>query len=76
MEDSDHLPVRERLKNMANSSGAAGRLVKCRRDMEDAGKKKSTKNVKSRLGLGHDKLILIYNYLVLSPPSLLFLLPH
>ncbi|KAG0026128.1 hypothetical protein BGZ82_009628 [Podila clonocystis] len=28
MEDSDHLPVRERLKNMANSSGAAGRLVK------------------------------------------------
>ncbi|KAG0352615.1 hypothetical protein BG005_007958 [Podila minutissima] len=36
MEDSDHLPVRERLKNMANSSGAAGRLVKCRRDMEDA----------------------------------------
>ncbi|KAF9417663.1 hypothetical protein BGZ94_009908 [Podila epigama] len=36
IEDSDHLPVRERLKNLANSSGAAGRLAKCRRDMEDA----------------------------------------
>ncbi|KAG0342186.1 hypothetical protein BG004_005723 [Podila humilis] len=36
MEDSEHLPVRERLKNLANSSGAAGRLVKCRKDMEDA----------------------------------------
>lgn len=38
MEDSDHLPVRERLKNLASSTGAAGRLVKCKRDMEEAGK--------------------------------------
>jgi hypothetical protein len=40
MEDSDHLPVRERLKNLASTSGAAGRLVKCKRDMEDAGKER------------------------------------
>ncbi|KAG0293937.1 hypothetical protein BGZ98_001970, partial [Dissophora globulifera] len=33
---SDHLPVRERLKNLTSSTGAAGRLVKCKRDMEDA----------------------------------------
>lgn len=37
-EDSDHLPVRERLKNLASTSGAAGRLAKSKRDMEDAGK--------------------------------------
>ncbi|KAF9907438.1 hypothetical protein EC991_010902 [Linnemannia zychae] len=36
IEDSDHLPVRERLKNLASTSGAAGRLVKSKRDMEDA----------------------------------------
>ncbi|KAF8934749.1 hypothetical protein BGZ58_005461 [Dissophora ornata] len=36
IEDSDHLPVRERLKNLASSTGAAGRLVKCKRDMEEA----------------------------------------
>jgi len=37
MEDSEHLPVRERLKNLASSTGAAGRLAKCKRDMEEAG---------------------------------------
>ncbi|KAK3807650.1 MAG: hypothetical protein J3Q66DRAFT_82501 [Benniella sp.] len=36
MEDSDHLPVRERLKNLTSSTGAAGRLAKCKRDMEEA----------------------------------------
>ncbi|KAF9284251.1 hypothetical protein BGZ68_004818 [Mortierella alpina] len=35
-EDSEHLPVREKLKNLANTSGAAGRLAKSKRDMEDA----------------------------------------
>ncbi|KAG0205566.1 hypothetical protein BGX28_002818 [Mortierella sp. GBA30] len=35
-EDNDHLPVRERLKNLANTAGAAGRLAKSKRDMEDA----------------------------------------
>ncbi|KAF8944913.1 hypothetical protein BGZ47_003528 [Haplosporangium gracile] len=36
IEDVEHLPVRERLKNLASTSGAAGRLAKSRRDMEDA----------------------------------------
>ncbi|KAG0282631.1 hypothetical protein BGZ96_000295 [Linnemannia gamsii] len=36
IEDVEHLPVRERLKNLASTSGAAGRLVKSKRDMEDA----------------------------------------
>ncbi|KAF9932841.1 hypothetical protein FBU30_007172 [Linnemannia zychae] len=36
IEDSDHLPVRERLKNLASTSGAAGRVAKCKRDMEEA----------------------------------------
>ncbi|KAF9439318.1 hypothetical protein BGZ76_003848 [Entomortierella beljakovae] len=35
-EDNEHLPVLEKLKNMTSSSGAAGRLVKSKRDMEDA----------------------------------------
>ncbi|KAG0206445.1 hypothetical protein BGX33_007419 [Mortierella sp. NVP41] len=35
-EDSEHLPVRERLKNLANTKGAEGRLSKSKRDMEDA----------------------------------------
>ncbi|KAK3835135.1 MAG: Rho GTPase activation protein [Linnemannia elongata] len=36
IEDVEHLPVRERLKNLASTSGAAGRLAKSKRDMEDA----------------------------------------
>ncbi|KAF9183672.1 hypothetical protein BGZ51_003875 [Haplosporangium sp. Z 767] len=36
IEDSDHLPMREKLKNLASSTGAAGRLAKSKRDMEDA----------------------------------------
>ncbi|KAF9115989.1 hypothetical protein BGX27_005426 [Mortierella sp. AM989] len=35
-EDNEHLPVLEKLKNMTNSAGAAGRLVKSKRDMEEA----------------------------------------
>ncbi|KAG0000507.1 hypothetical protein BGZ79_005837 [Entomortierella chlamydospora] len=36
-EESDHLPVLEKLKNMTSSTGAAGRLLKCKRDMDEAG---------------------------------------
>ncbi|KAG0260430.1 hypothetical protein BG011_001901 [Mortierella polycephala] len=36
IEDSDHLPMREKLKNLASSTGAAGRLARSKRDMEDA----------------------------------------
>ncbi|KAG0380459.1 hypothetical protein BGX24_008094 [Mortierella sp. AD032] len=36
VEDNEHLPVRERLKNLASTSGAAGRLAKSKRELEDA----------------------------------------
>ncbi|KAG0234853.1 hypothetical protein BGW42_006130 [Actinomortierella wolfii] len=35
MDENDHSSMRERLKNLA-SSGPAGRLIKCRREMEEA----------------------------------------
>ncbi|KAF9355107.1 hypothetical protein BGX26_006982 [Mortierella sp. AD094] len=35
-EESEHLPVLEKLKNLTSSTGAAGRLVKSKRDMEEA----------------------------------------
>ncbi|KAF9197856.1 hypothetical protein BGZ49_001540, partial [Haplosporangium sp. Z 27] len=35
-EDNEHLPVIEKLKNLTSSTGAAGRLVKNKREMEEA----------------------------------------
>ncbi|KAG0268285.1 hypothetical protein DFQ27_007136 [Actinomortierella ambigua] len=46
MDESDHSSMRERLKNLA-SSGPAGRLVKCKREMEEA--ESEYKNIVSML---------------------------